>query len=256
MTWSLLARALRHLGAVVLLGCVTSQVAAATLEVMSAGAVEPGLVPLARAFERDTGHTVRISFSTAPVLKQRLGAGERADVLIAPPAVVDEAVAAGQALADDRRLLGRVGGGVVTRADAPTPDVATTEALKASLLAAESLVYNRASTGLYFEKLVERLGLAESLRAKTVRYPDGAAVLQHLARGKGREFGVAAITEIVAYAPNGVRLVGPLPADVQNTTAYTATVLANAPSGEAARALIAYLTTASAKARFAAAGIE
>jgi len=256
VTAAALAGGFRRLAAVVLLGCIASQASAATLEVMSAGAVEPGLVPLAQAFERDTGHKVRISFSTAPVLKQRLAAGERADVLIAPPAVVDEAVAAGQALADDRRLIGRVGVGVVTRTDAPAPDIATTDSLKASLLAAESLVYNKASTGLYFEKLVERLGLAESLRAKTVRYPDGAAVLQHLARGKGREFGVAAITEIVAYAPNGVRLVGPLPPDVQNTTAYTATVLANAPSGEAARALIAYLTTPSAKARFAAAGIE
>ncbi|HSN46693.1 MAG TPA: substrate-binding domain-containing protein [Casimicrobiaceae bacterium] len=245
----------RSLLAALLLGAA-SLAGAVDIKVMSAGAVEPGLVPLAQAFERDTGHAVRITFSTAPVLKQRLAAGESADVLIAPPAVVDEAVAAGQALPDERRMLGKVGVGVVTRNDAPTPDIASTEALKASLLAADSLVYNQASTGLYFEKLVERLGLADALRARTVRYPDGAAVLEHLARGKGREFGVAAITEIVAYAPKGVRLVGPLPAAVQNTTSYTATVLRNAPAPDAARAFIAYLTTASAKARFAAAGIE
>lgn len=223
---------------------------------MSAGAVEPGLVPLVQAFERDTGHAVRVSFATAPALKQRLAAGEAADVLIAPPALVDEAVAAGQALADDRRVIGRVGVGVVTRSDAPAPDIGTTDALKVSMLNADALVYNRASTGLYFERLLERLGLTETLRAKTVRYPDGAAVLERLARGQGREFGVAAITEIIAYAPKGVKLVGPLPAEVQNTTAYTATVLRASPSVDAARAFIAYVTTAGAKARFAAAGIE
>lgn len=248
-------RRLHALVATMLL-CVAPLSLAVELKVMSAGAVEPGLVPLAQAFERDTGHGVRLSFSTAPALKQRLAAGETADVLIAPPALIDEAVAAAQALPDDRRMLGRVGVGVVTRSDAPPPDIASTEALKASLAGAESLVYNRASTGLYFEKLVERLGLTESLRAKTVRYPDGAAVLEHLAGGRGREFGVAAITEIIAHAPKGVKLVGPLPAEVQNTTAYAATVLRAAPSADVARAFIAYLTTAGAKARFAAAGIE
>jgi molybdate transport system substrate-binding protein len=246
---------LRTLLAVALL-CLAPLALAVELKVMSAGAVEPGLVPLAQAFERDTGHSVRVTFSTAPVLKQRLAAGESADVLIAPPSLVDEAVTAGRALADDRKLLGRVGVGVVTRTDAPVPEVGSAAALKTSLLGADSLVYNRASTGLYFEQLVERMGLTETLRERTVRYPDGAAVLEHLARGKGREFGVAAITEILAYAPKGVKLVGPLPADVQNTTAYTAAVLRTAPSADVARAFIAYLTTAGAKARFAAAGIE
>src|SRR5512137_2083955 len=95
----------RSLLAALLVGAA-SLAGAVEIKVMSAGAVEPGLVPLAQAFERDTGHAVRITFSTAPVLKQRLAAGESADVLIAPPAVVDEAVAAGQALADERRMLG------------------------------------------------------------------------------------------------------------------------------------------------------
>jgi len=241
---------------VLLLSLVTAIATAADIKVMSAGAVEPGLVPLAQAFERETGHRVQVGFATAPVLKQRLAAREVADILIAPPALVDEAVTADLAVAGERLLLGRVGVGVVTRSDGPAPDIATTDALKASLLAADSLVYNRASTGLYFEQLVERQGLTAALSARTTRYADGAAVLDHLARGKGREFGVAATTEIIAHAPKGVKLVGPLPADVQNYTSYVAILLRGAPAAEAARAFIAFLGTAASKARFAAAGIE
>jgi molybdate transport system substrate-binding protein len=246
---------LRRLSAL-LLSLLSALAFAADLKVMSAGAVEPGLVPLARTFEQQTGHRVQIAFATAPVLKQKLAAREVADILIAPPAVVDEAIAADLALAQDRLPLGRVGVGVVTRSNAPAPDISSTEALKASLLAADALVYNRASTGLYFEQLIERLGLTAPLAAKTTRYADGAAVLDHLARGKGGEFGVAATTEIIAHVPKGVRLVGPLPAAVQNYTAYVAIVMRAAPAAEAARAFIAFLGSAASKARFAEAGIE
>jgi hypothetical protein len=58
-------------------------------------------------------------------------------------------------------------------ARAPNPDIATIEALKQTMLSAGSIVYNTASSGLYLEKLFERIGIAEQIKAKTTRYPNG-----------------------------------------------------------------------------------
>src|SRR6266481_3036021 len=82
---------------------------AAEIRVLSAGAVEPGLRAAAAAFQKQSGHTVNIAFNTAPEIRKRIGAGEAFDVVIAPPAALDEF--AGK-VAADRANLGRVGLGV------------------------------------------------------------------------------------------------------------------------------------------------
>lgn len=229
---------------------------AAELRVLSAGAVEPALVGLADAFRRDTGHQVELSFATAPALRSKVTAGESADILIAPPAVIEDFVKDGKVVAEGRAAIGRVGVGVAVRADVPVPDVSTPETLKKALLGADSLVYNEASTGIYFARLLERLGIAGEVKGKTTRYPDGASVFEHLRKGKGNEIGVGAITEIIVYTKKGLKLVGPLPAEIQNYTTYTAGLMAGAKSPEPARAFIRFLTSPPAKAAFAAAGID
>jgi len=94
-------------------------------------------------------------------------------------------------------------------------------------------VYNHASTGLYLEKLFDLLGIAEQLKTKTVRYMNSAQVLEHVIGGKGIEIGFGTITEIRQFEPKGLKLVGPLPEQVQNSTAYSAAVITEAPEGEA-----------------------
>lgn len=162
----------------------------------------------------------------------------------------------GKLVAEGRAAIGRVGVGLAVRADAPVPDISTPEALKETVVRADSLVYNEASTGIYFATLLERLGVAGEVKGKTTRYPDGAAVFEHLRRGKGNEIGVGAITEIIVYTKKGLKLVGPLPAEIQNYTTYTAALMAGAKSPEVARAFIRFLTSPPAKAAFAAAGID
>jgi molybdate transport system substrate-binding protein len=159
-------------------------------------------------------------------------------------------------LADGQVVLGKVGVGVTVRKDAPAPNIASTDDLKATLLAADTLVYNTASTGLYLERLFERLGIAEQLKPKTTRHANGEAVMLHVINGTGRQIGFGAITEIKLFEAKGLRLVGPLPADVQNFTSYGAALMANAPQAEAAKAFITYLATPEAKQAFNAAGIE
>ena len=124
------------------------------------------------------------------------------------------------------------------------------------MLNAESVVYNQASTGIYLEGLFQRLGMAEQLKAKTTRYPDFAAVRDHVSKGKGDEIALGATTVIVEAKSNGLKFVGPLPAEIQNYTTYAAAVAADGPAKEAAREFVRYLTTPAAKAAFAEAGIE
>jgi molybdate transport system substrate-binding protein len=227
--------------------------AATEIKVLSAGAIEPGLKAVAGAFQKSTGHEVRITFNTAPQIQKRIGEGEVQDVVIAPPAVMDQL---SSKLAQERAAIGRVGMGVAVRPGAPVPDISNAEALKKSVLDAESLVFNRASTGLYFENLLKKMGVYDQVEKKTTRYADGAAVMEHVLKGKGKEIGFAPITEILLHRDHGVRLVGPLPAEVQNYTSYTAGVMAGAPAAGAAQEFVRYLATPAAKATFVAAGIE
>jgi molybdate transport system substrate-binding protein len=230
-------------------------VLAAEIKVLSAGAVEPGLKAAAAAFQKAGSHQVAITFNTAPQIRKRLESGEVHDVVLAPPAVIDEFAKAGK-LSQERTNVGRVGLGAAVRPGAPAPDISSAEALKKSVLEADSIVFNRASTGIYFENLLKKMGIYDQVEKKTTRYADGAAVMEHVLKGKGREIGFGPITEILLHRDHGLRLVGPLPPEVQNFTSYTATVMNGAASAGAAQEFVRYLGTPEAKKVFVAAGIE
>jgi molybdate transport system substrate-binding protein len=229
---------------------------AAEIKVLSAGAVEPGLHAAAERIGRETGHALKIQFNTGPQIAKRLAAGEIYDILIAPPAAIGQAIKDNKVVADTRVQIGRVGAGIVVRSGASLPDVASVDALKQALLAADTLVYNTASTGLYLDKLFEKMGIAEAIKIKTARYPNGEGVMEHVIKGKGSEIGFGAITEIRMYESKGLKLVGPLPAEVQNYTSYEAAVMTGAASADAAMLVLRQLVTPEAKQLFAAAGIE
>jgi molybdate transport system substrate-binding protein len=225
---------------------------ATEVHVLSGGAVEPGLVVAADAFRKGTGNEVKISFATAPEIRRRVGAGETTDVVIAPPAVLDEVGKAGKLDSEARVEVGRVGIGVAVRDGVPKPDISTTETFKRAVLDADSLVYNRASTGLFVEGLLQRLGLAEQVQSKTTRYA-GSEMFEHVIRGKGKELAFSPVTEILLYRGKGLQLVGPLPAEIQNFTTYAAEP---ASRSEAALAFVRFLGTPAAKAIFVDAGVE
>jgi molybdate transport system substrate-binding protein len=231
-------------------------VSAAEVRILSAGAAEAAMEPFAQLVKRENGDEIKAQFNTTPQIAQRLAAGEDFDILIAPPDTITQAAKDGKVVADTRITVGRVGAGVVVRNGAPAPDISTTDALKRSLLAAHSVVYNSASSGMYLDKLFEKMGILDQLKAKTTRYPGGTEVMSHLSKGKGNEIGFGAITEIKAYESKGVRFVGPLPADAQNYTRYEAAVMSAARSPDAAKAVLRQIASPAAKALFAASGME
>jgi len=228
----------------------------AEIHVLSAGAIEPGLVAAAESFQEEGGAEVRITWATSPVIQRRIGGGEAADVVIATREAIDE-------LARDKKVdgkvsvdLGRVGIGMVVRRGAPVPDISSVGALKYAVLDAESVVYNRASSGLYVERMLAEMGLLDRTQAKTSRYGNGPMMLEHLIKGKGKEIGFGAITESLMFRDKGLMLAAQLPPELQHYTKYVAAPMAAAPNPKGAKAFIRYLATPAARALFAAQGIE
>jgi molybdate transport system substrate-binding protein len=237
--------------------CLAAGIAsAAEITVLSGGAVEPGLEAFAHLVKREMGHELNIQYNTAPQIAKRLASGDVYDILISPPGVVEAAIKDGKVVADTRAPVGRVGAGIVVRTGASAPDVTTADALKQALLGADTVVYNTASTGIYLDNLFGKMGIADRLKTKTTRYANGAAVMEHVIKGKGNVIGFGAITEIKMYETKGLKLVGPLPAEVQNYTSYEAVLMDGAASADAARAVLRYLVTPAAKAAFVSGGVE
>jgi len=231
---------------------VGKTVHAVEINVLSGAAVEPGLHAAADIFRKQTGNQLKIAFATTPEMRRLVGDGVAPDVWIAPPAALDEFAKSGRVDAAAQVLLGRVGVGVVIRDGAPKPDVSTVDALKRAVLDADAVIYNRASSGLYIEGLLQRLGLAEQIQAKTKRYT-GTDMIEPLINGKGREIGFMPVVQILNWRGRGLQLAGPLPADIQHHTTYAA---APAPKSEGGLAFVRFLGTPKAKAMFARAGVE
>ena len=240
----------------ILVGVTAASAAADDLRVMSAGAVEPGLVRLIEQFRLQTGHTVQVQFGSAPQLTARLAAGQPGDVLIAPTAVMDQAVAARTVHVPTRIAVGRVGVGIVVRRGAPAPDVSTVERLRNALLGADAVVFTRGSSGQYVERLLTKLGVAADIASKIVRADDGEGLIQRLIEGKGNEIGLGAITEITQFEPKGVTLVAPLVDAVQNFTVYEAAVMTAAGAPQSAARFVRFITTPEARTVLVAVGVQ
>lgn len=237
-----------------LLACGTPGPTKPAITVLSGGAVEPGLNAAAAAFQKETGQPVKVTYNTTPQIRKRIGAGDSFDVIIAPPAAVKEFAAAGK-VEQGGVNVGRVGLGVVVRPGAPVPDISSADAIRRAVLEAESIVFNRASSGLYFEALLKKMGIYAQVEKKAARYATGAEVMEHVLKGKGKEVGFGPITEILQYKDKGTRLVGPLPAEIQNYTSYTAVPMSGSSSKDAAQSFVRFLG-GKGKPLFVAAGID
>ena len=232
-----------------------SAASAAELKVLAAGGMRPGLNAAALVFRERSGVEARFTYEPPLDLGRRVDGGEAADIVVSSPAVVAELAKAGKVLGEGQMHLGRVGVGVVVREGAPIPDISSPQALKDSLIAADAVVYNTASSGTYIDGMLRKIGAYDQIEHKLVRLWDGTAVMHHLMEGKAKEFGFGGITDILGYRDRGLRLVGPLPAEIQNYASYSAAVITAAPNPEAAKAFLAYLASAEGRALFVANGI-
>ncbi|WP_085317794.1 molybdate ABC transporter substrate-binding protein [Derxia lacustris] len=234
---------LRRVGAAIAASALLAGPALATeIDVMTSGAFTAAYRELVPAFEHDTGHTIRSAFGAsqggaADSIPSRLDRGEPADVVILARPALDALVKAGKVVPGSEVDLVRSSIGMVVRAGAPRPDIATVEALKQTLLAAKSVAYSASASGTYLStELFPKLGVAEAIAPKLQRI-ESARVAAVVARGDA-EIGFQQVSELLPVP--GVDFVGVLPEGAQRATFFSAGITTTARAPEAARALIRY----------------
>jgi molybdate transport system substrate-binding protein len=214
------------------------------IKVISGGAFKQVLNALAAQYEKTSGSKLDLTYRTVGQHLQLIESGEESfDVAVLTPEAIDRLIKDGKVVAGSRADLARTGVGVVVRAGAPLPDISSVDAFKRTLMAAKSVAYidpaAGGSSGIYVGKLLERLGIAKDVNAKA-KLIHGGAVADHIANGEA-EIGIHQISEILAV--KGAVVVGPLPADIQNFTVYSAGVGTAAKGGakDGAIALVKFL---------------
>lgn len=209
---------------------------AADLKVLTTGAFKQVVVALAPDFEARTGHRVEIVNDTAGAVARRIEGGESFDVVVLTPGALATLAQAGRVDPATVTPLARVAIGVAVKAGAPVPAIATVDQFREAVLQASRVAYidpaAGGSSGIYLAGLFQRLGIAEAVRSRAVLV-QGGYVAEKLVSGEA-DLAIHQVSEILPVA--GVRLVGLLPAEIQNHTAYGGAVRAG--SAAAARALL------------------
>ena len=235
---------------------------AAEIRVLSAIGIQAVMEDLEPKFERATGHKLAITFGNLGSAVKRVQSGETFDVVIIPRPGIDGFLKDGKAEAGNVSVVARSSIGVVVRKGAPRPDISSPEALKRTLLAAKSIAYSDPArggpAGAHFAKVLDRLGIANEMKAKTIfpNVPDPVppvTVGLMVANGEA-EIGVNQIQELVPVV--GIEVVGPLPGDLESSVVFAAVVMAGTRNVEASQALVNFLRTPEAAAVIKAKGLE
>src|SRR5215469_15900289 len=181
------------------------------IHVMSGGAPKEVFALLTPKFEQQTGHRVKFTYAVITALREKLAAGEKADVLVLPAPVLDALAKDGKLRADGRATFGTVGISVVARDGARRPDISSKEKFRDAMLAARAVVHatpGQTPSGTHMGKVMEQLGIADAMAKKVIVKPalDGGAQL--VATGQA-EIGIYPASEVAGV--EGLIIVGPLP---------------------------------------------
>lgn len=230
---------------------------AAEVKVLCAAGMQDVMQDLGPKFERTTGHKLTIAFATGGATIKRASDGEAVDVVIAPAEGIDVLVKGGKVAASAPTQIARSIISVAIRKGAAKPDISTPDAFKRALLAAKSVTYlnpaDGGASGIHFARVLGRLGIADEMKAKTVFAPRAGALGGMVARGEA-EIGVVQFQ--LLFSVSGIDIIGPLPGDLQQTTIFSAAILAASKDAQTAQALIAFLRTPEAVGGIKAKGME
>jgi molybdate transport system substrate-binding protein len=253
---------LRSVCAAANIGCmfllvVSAPAEPAELKVLSAIGIQAVMEDVGPKFERATGHKLAITFASLGGAVKRVQSGEAPDVVIIPRQGIDGFVKDGKTSAGDVTVIASSGIGVAIRKGAPKPDISSPDALKRTLLAAKSITYANpaggSASGLHFAKVLDRLGIANEMKSKTVFRPTAGPVADLVANGEA-EIAVQQVQELIQVAD--IEIVGPLPGDLQDTIVFSAAIMSSAKDTEPAKVLVNFLRTPAAAAVIKAKGME
>ena len=218
------------------------------LRLLSGGAAQGLVEALRPSFETETGYVIEGTFSAVGAMRDRLVAGEPADLVILSRGLVEALTQDGYVDGESARDLGTVATAIAVRAGDPLPALDDAEALRRTLLAADAVHFPdpaQATAGIHFARVLEKLGLADQLADRLHPSPNGATAMRTLAASRARRpLGCTQATEILATP--GIVLAAPLPRGCDLSTVYTAAISAKAAAPREAAALIAMLVSPSA----------
>jgi molybdate transport system substrate-binding protein len=216
--------------------------------------VKAVVLDLLPEFERVNGVTPAITWASTNMLMDEIRKGATGDLAILTDEAIDDLIRQGKMVAGSRVDLVRSAIGVAVRQGAPKPEIGTAAALKQTLLSARTISYSKTGiSGVYFPTVLERLGIAEQVAAKILIPPSGVPVGEVVAKGDA-EIGVQQISELLPVP--GIEIVGPLPAELQKVTVFSAGLFTGAPAPQVAKALVALLTSAAARPVYQRRGME
>lgn len=230
---------------------------AAGLRILSTNALQGALESLPADFAPGGSEPVQREFAATAALVRRLQEGEVADVFIGTRSAIDELLAAGKARRGSDVNLARSRIGLAVRQGAARPDISTPDALRRALLAARSISYtdpaSGAISGVHFHGVLDSLGIAEAMKARTRHPPAGGFSARLLVSGEA-DLAIQQIAELQTVP--GIEVVGPLPDALQKVTLFAAAVPATARRPEAGQAYIRQLQSPSGAAVMRAQGLE
>ena len=221
---------------------VTSMSVSATeIRVMSGGAPKEVFAQLTPKFEQQTGNKVVFVYDVLTALREKIVAGEKADVLVMPVPMLDGYVKDGKLRANSESTFGTVGISVVVKEGASQPDISTKDKFREAMLSARSIVHatpGKTPSGTHMGKVMEQLGIADAVAKKVVHRPALEGGVQLVAEGKA-DIGIYPASEIANV--KGVAVVGPLPAGIDLNIVYGAAAMADSAAGEAAAAFVKFM---------------
>lgn len=224
-----------------------------TIVVLSTIAFKEALIELIPHFERTSVHKVNVAFAGGPITAQKVRDGAPGDLFIGPAEFSDALLAEGKLVAGSRIPFAISGSAVAVRSGTPHPDISTEAAFRATFLNAKSVAYSRGASGIQFLQVLERLGIADAVKAKHVAPQPGELVGAVLVRG-GAEIGVQQLSELLPVA--GIDILGPLPKSLQVPIVYAASVLPQSTAREAAQEFVRFLRSPDAAGIIRAKGME
>jgi molybdate transport system substrate-binding protein len=225
-----------------------------SLRLMSAlairGAFEAGILP---PFEAASGIKLVIEWAPTTVIMSKLAAGGRADVAVVIADSMDRLVEQGKVDPASRVEVAQSRLGVAVARGAAHPDISTVAAFTKTLLAARSVAFSQSgASGIYFAKMIEKLGIAEAVRAKATMIPAGFTA-EKLVTGEA-DLAVQQVSELMVVP--GIEIIGTFPEDVQQVTSFSAAIMCDAENRAAAGQFLSTLNTAQAAAAYRASGLD
>jgi molybdate transport system substrate-binding protein len=239
-----------------LLAAMTTAVpaSAAEINVIAAGAVRGVVGGMIDDYAKSSGHKFCFTVGPTGLLRETIASGKAADLIIASASLMAELEKTGKITPGSRVDIGRVGLGVVVRAGAPVPDVATPEAVKQALLKAATIAYSDPKLGAtsttHLMKIAEAFGIKDEVARKGVPSTGGNDSAEKVANGQA-EIAIVLISDIHA---KDARVAGPLPETIQLWTVYAAAIPSSSKEPDHARAFIATLTATTMRERWLKAG--